>query len=342
MNTDRSLVSVVIPCYNAEPFIRATLKSLVLQTHYNIEIIVSDNASEDRTGDIIKSFAMNDARIKYYKNENNLGYTENIRKGVAYARSEYIAIYHADDLYEPSIIETELSIMTQRLDITAVLCRRKTFSRSPKHAVQEHYWDSYRMSPLYDADIRAFVGDIKDFIGIILTVGNPFSCPSLMIRRKTYYNIGGFTNRYPSNEDLDLWLRLLMHGERMAVVDQYLLCYRRSREQGYAKWEALPELPVMFQVIDDLIISDKEVVKTSQQLTSYNALKARGFLLACTNAIALGDQRLARRLRASSLESYSAKATSLLGLFQRHSRLYLQLRRVHRRLNDFGLFACWT
>ena len=120
-------VSICIPVYNGGKYIAETLQSLIAQTYSNIEIIVSDNASTDNTGDIVRSFCAQDARIKYYRNDSNIGYCSNIQKVVNTALSDTIAIYHADDIYEPQIIEQEFSVLKNHPEIDGVFSVLREF-----------------------------------------------------------------------------------------------------------------------------------------------------------------------------------------------------------------------
>jgi glycosyltransferase involved in cell wall biosynthesis len=77
-----STVSVCIPAYNSGSFIEATLRSIMNQTFSNLEIIISDNASTDSTAEIIQELSREDKRIRFIKNESNIGYVKNIMQAV--------------------------------------------------------------------------------------------------------------------------------------------------------------------------------------------------------------------------------------------------------------------
>ena len=98
-------VSVVIPVYNVEKYIRQTLDSVVNQTFKEIEIIIVDNKSTDKTLEIINEYAKNDSRFTIYKNSKNLkqGLARNF--GVQMARGQYIFFIDGDDYMELNAIE---------------------------------------------------------------------------------------------------------------------------------------------------------------------------------------------------------------------------------------------
>ena len=99
------LVSIGIPTYNrANSYLRCALRSAVSQTYKNIEIIVSDNCSPDNTESVVREF--NDPRIRYYKQNENIGPSKNRDFCLEQARGEYFALLLDDDLIDDDFIST--------------------------------------------------------------------------------------------------------------------------------------------------------------------------------------------------------------------------------------------
>lgn len=101
----RPLVSLGIPVYNGERFINQALDALLAQTYDHLELVISDNASTDRTGEICQGYAANDPRIKYFRSPINNGVYANYRRVVALATGEYFMWAAADDLKPPTAVE---------------------------------------------------------------------------------------------------------------------------------------------------------------------------------------------------------------------------------------------
>ena len=99
-------VSVVIPAYNHERFIRAAVDSVLAQTHANLELIVVDDGSTDRTGAIVQ--AVRDPRLSYYHQENQDAYNT-INRGLSLATGEFVAILNSDDVYTTNRLERLLA-----------------------------------------------------------------------------------------------------------------------------------------------------------------------------------------------------------------------------------------
>ncbi len=100
------LVSVVIPAYNCEIYIAQAIRSVLAQTEQNFEIVIVDDASSDKTVEIIRSFS--DQRISLYLNEQNRGVSHTRNEAFRMARGEWIALLDADDWYAPERIEKML------------------------------------------------------------------------------------------------------------------------------------------------------------------------------------------------------------------------------------------
>ena len=97
-------VSVVMPVYNAEEFLRQTIDSLLAQTMKNIEIIAVDDGSTDQSLKILKEYAQNDKRVKVYTQKNKYaGVARN--KGLKHAHGEYVLFLDSDDFFEPELVE---------------------------------------------------------------------------------------------------------------------------------------------------------------------------------------------------------------------------------------------
>ena len=97
-------VSVVIPCYNVEKYLRQCLDSVVNQTLKDLEIICVNDGSKDSTLDIIKEYAAKDPRVSYI-DKPNAGYGDSMNKGFAKATGEYIGIIESDDYAELDMFE---------------------------------------------------------------------------------------------------------------------------------------------------------------------------------------------------------------------------------------------
>ena len=104
------LVSIIMPSFNCGPFITETIRSVQAQTYTNWEILFIDDNSEDETQTIIKE--LNEPRLRYFKNETNLGAAHSRNKGLREAKGKWIAFLDSDDLWEPTKLEKQIKFMT--------------------------------------------------------------------------------------------------------------------------------------------------------------------------------------------------------------------------------------
>ena len=105
------LVSIGLFVYNGERFIEDSLDSILGQTFTDFELIISDNASTDRTGEIAQSYALRDKRIRYYRNEKNMGAGWNARRIYELATGKYFKQAAVDDLLEPDFLRQCVEIL---------------------------------------------------------------------------------------------------------------------------------------------------------------------------------------------------------------------------------------
>ena len=125
MINDKPLVSIGMPVYNGERYIRQALDSLLAQDYENFELIISDNASMDDTWEICREYAAKDSRIKVYSNERNLGAMTNFRIVLNIARGPYFMWAAADDLWKPVFISELVGLLETTPSAVLAMCRVK-------------------------------------------------------------------------------------------------------------------------------------------------------------------------------------------------------------------------
>lgn len=116
--SSKPLVSVTIPCYNAEKYVESAVCSIMNQTYKNLEIIITDDCSTDKTFEILQRLAKEDSRIKLYKNETNLKIVKTLNNMIFQANGKYIARMDADDVSLPERIEKQVLFLEQNSDFS--------------------------------------------------------------------------------------------------------------------------------------------------------------------------------------------------------------------------------
>lgn len=106
-------ISVIMPTYNAETYVREAIESILNQTFADFEFLILDGGSKDKTIEIIESY--NDDRIKIYKNCGTI--PQSLNKGIKEATGEYIARMDADDISLPNRLKKQLNVLQKNKDI---------------------------------------------------------------------------------------------------------------------------------------------------------------------------------------------------------------------------------
>lgn len=114
------LVTIGVPTYNGEQYIRQALDSLLAQDFEDFELIISDNASEDRTREICLEYSKRDQRVKYYRNNSNMGLDQNFNQVFKLSRSPYFTWASSDDTRHTSFLSACLEVLENNESI--VLC----------------------------------------------------------------------------------------------------------------------------------------------------------------------------------------------------------------------------
>ena len=112
------LVSIILPAYNCEKFIRKTIHSLINQTYSNFELLVINDGSTDATTSIIQSFK--DTRIQLIQNEKNKGLIYTLNKGIELSKGKYIARIDADDICLPERLQKQVNWLEKNTQIAIV------------------------------------------------------------------------------------------------------------------------------------------------------------------------------------------------------------------------------
>ena len=113
-------LSIGLPVYNGENFLEQSLDSLLAQTYGDFEVVISDNASTDGTADICKKYAARDSRVKYVRQEKNLGAAENYNFVFRESKTEFFKWATHDDLLAPTFLECCMEVLEVKDDVVLV------------------------------------------------------------------------------------------------------------------------------------------------------------------------------------------------------------------------------
>ena len=198
----RPKVSVCIPAYQAERYLRAAVESVLAQNYPDLELVVVDNNSSDGTRDILD--AVEDDRLRIIRNATTLPVVENFNCAVRQTRGEFVKLVCADDILEPDCIGEQVAVLESAPEVALVAARTDFIDDDGELIVPAR-------------GLGGIVGRLSAehvIKRIVHSGGNPIGAPlAVMFRRTDFDRCGGFSADLPFLADLDLWARLLAGGD---------------------------------------------------------------------------------------------------------------------------------
>lgn len=208
-------VTVLMAVKNSEKYLEQSIKSILQQQYKNFAFLIIDDASEDQTPRIIKSFR--DKRIRLITNKKAVGLTKNLNFGMKMSLSKYIVRMDADDLAHRTRIKKQVDFMEKNPSIDVSGSWIKTLG------VREYEWKF----PVSDSEIK-----------MELLFSNPLAHPSIIIRPESFkrFNIE-YDEHYLYSQDFELWARSIKYLN-FSNIGEVLLFYRLRKDHFNALKQA--------------------------------------------------------------------------------------------------------
>jgi len=204
--TNAPLVSVIMPVYNAAHYLPEAIESILNQTFSDFEFVIINDGSADESAEILDHYRQRDTRINIYQQENK-GVTASLNRGLSLARGKHIARQDADDVSLPERFEKQVDYLKHNLQIGVVGCAINLINGQGRIIGS----NSFQTNP--------------DLLEWVLLFGSPLAHPSVMMRTEIVNKIGGYSMKYATAQDYDLWGRLSKHT-KFANLSEHLVCYR--------------------------------------------------------------------------------------------------------------------
>ncbi len=200
-------VDVIMPCFNAERFLKESIESILNQTHDDFRFIIIDDGSTDGSLEIIRQYAHTDSRIDMYSNNGNKGARFTRNRGIDLSSAEYVALMDADDISVRNRLEIEVDYLDNHPDIAVVASDKQIIDGNGNYIRVE------RMNCYTKEDV------LCEFLFF-----NMISNPSAMYRNSI---IKENNIKYEARliEDYHFWLKVIEKAP-MVVIPEILLNYR--------------------------------------------------------------------------------------------------------------------
>ncbi len=245
----KPLVSICIPNYNYEDFLEDAIRSALSQTYKNVEVLVVDNCSTDRSWSIIKSFGR---KIKAHRNKRNLGHVDNMNRCIELSRGKYAVILGSDDMLDKESVEKQVRVMESNPKVGFVHGSTYVIDKDDK-IVSE--------SSLPRGD--HIVSGAEKLMSLL--EGNHVMMSSVMIRRVCFEELGMLDSELSFCPDWDMWLRICMKYDA-AFIKDFIAYYRKhertiSTSQETEKIAALDQYKMLnkiFEIIPEEMAKEKD------------------------------------------------------------------------------------
>lgn len=208
------MISVLIPVYNAEAFIVDTLESMALQKNVCLELLICDDASTDRSVELIEEFISTnkDMNIIFYKNDVNKGYLKTSNFLMEHASGQYVSFQDADDLAAPDRFDKLLNyLITNQLDLVGSYC------------------GVFRTKNKILSVVEYSVSNEDIYNDLIRKPHPPFCGSAILVRYEVIRRCGLYDENFDrvSAEDFDWIFRVALEGFRMGNIPEPLYLYRQ-------------------------------------------------------------------------------------------------------------------
>lgn len=310
---DKDLVTIVIPAYNAEQFLRENIEAVINQSYRNLEIIYVCDGCSDCTAEILHEYAIKDKRIIVRQELENHGAAISRNIGLDMAKGDWIIFWDADDLFDPNMIELMLeAAIKEHADIA--VCYGECFDDVPS---EDAYADNW-LRKLYSSTYP--VVNVKEELSHIMQMVDNGPCTKL-VHRSIFTKEDIFFQDIPNANDVYYSMVAAMNSHKIVYVDRVLWHYRSNRgreaistgrdfKKNYI-WEACDEI---FEYIKNQ--GDKELLLRS----FYNyVLSNLNVYLDCPVYRALFDT-----LRNIYMDKWGMQEPEIVGKLSYINRIYYQ------------------
>lgn len=210
------LVSVTVPVYNGEKYLREAIDSILKSAYPNFEIILIDDGSKDGSSLICREYAKKYPQIRYFRFEVNKGLTAALNYAITQAKGTYIARTNQDDIIRPDRLTRQVDYLETHPDHCAVGSAIRLFDNRNATVDLVSF-------PLADEDIK------KNWL-----VFSPFADPAVMYRKSAYLKTKGYTHEFWPVDDVHMWYQLGSCG-KLGNLPEVLTDVRWHSEAGSIK-----------------------------------------------------------------------------------------------------------
>ena len=279
------LVCICIPTYNSEKTIKKTVLSILDQSYKNIIVKIVDNASNDKTLNLISS--IKDKRLKIIRSKRKASIHENHNKCIKHAEGKYTGIFHSDDIYHTDIIKEQLNFYEFNKHVGAVFTQARFINEENKIIKKFRFYKNFNKNYIYT---------FESFFKKILYNSFFLTTSSALVETRIYRKIiKKFNYKFGRSSDVDVWLRILK-VKPIGVISKFLVDYRIWKQQDSFKDRTNINKADFLNVLEYYIKNEKGINLTSNDWKNYFILVYRDKIFRAYNALVQNKYKKAKKI----------------------------------------------
>jgi glycosyltransferase involved in cell wall biosynthesis len=271
-----------MPLYNCERYLQESVDSVLNQTYDNLELIIIDDGSTDKSAEIIQELRNKDQRVIYsYQTNQGPGAARN--KGIELANGEYISFIDSDDIWFPDKIEQQLEILKSDNDLVV-------------YGGSKYIWEGSNKNRTVNYINFNTKEDFLSYLAYLPSNRIAFTC-AVICHRKCLDKVGNFNTSLSNAEDLDLWLRLAVHYRFFAL--QRPVFYRRKHDDNQTSGIQLKD-----NINNELVVFSELKEEFVSSGINYDHLLSEKYRQYAGKAYMMTEYGLSRMYLAKSIRKY--------------------------------------
>ena len=250
-------LSICMPVYNGSKYIAKSIESVLSQTYTNYYLNVIDNCSTDNTEEIVRSFK--DPRLRYIKNDTNLGLVGNHQRCIDLCETEFLNIWHDDDIMMPSNLEKKMAILKKNDNVGIVFSNLDFIDENDD--LHQYKWNEDCQKDFMVNGKVLF----KDYL-LKMHIGAFFFIGSVISRKDVLCRAGGFHLQDSGLIcDSSLWLRTLLITDAACIGDP-LVKYRNYQGTTCSEFVGINFLKEHFNVVNKILVEHEDEIPGASSL----------------------------------------------------------------------------
>ena len=293
-------ISVLMPVYNGEKYLKESLESILLQTFSDFEFIIINDGSTDKSKDIIEEYKNRDNRIILINNPSNLGITKSLNIGLKHCTGKYIARMDADDISLPQRLQIQYDYMEKHPSVGVVGSQMSIIKEGKEIKEINDY----------------IVPTEHNAIVLNLLIGKAIAHPTAFIRLSILKN-KQYNEKLNSSQDLELWLSLISNNT-FANLNEKLVQYRDHTDNisnKYREEQQKNKLDIKQQFITDILnikIDKNDILLLEKSQNSLNTFEKKDIKRVISLIIKIFNKLKEKNILNSETNSYQTLSELIL------------------------------